>query len=287
MEVDDAPPEDVGKTQEHGEEDGEASSGEEGELSDDSPQHMTPASPVAVTPVKHDPVASDRVKAHHDSMSGSEDNLINCSTSPVDKQLLAKSSSEDHNASENTEKILEDDASGDNVNHDACTEPAVNNVDGLNGDDGKDDAKVIQEKNEKQRLLKTSLHDETVELDYEEEGMEDNESLANTGGDDANMGGDDANMGGDDANTGGDDSKELELGELDEKVHIYWLHVSTGQVHLYYNSPYLCRCLQTAGRNSCSIDLGDVSNCSYRLTVHPVTSVSVRPSIFFIRKKHI
>ena len=35
---------------------------------------------------------------------------------------------------------------------------------------------------------------------------------------------------------------------------------------------YVCRCKQTAGRNSCSIVSGDVSNCSYRLTVHPVTS---------------
>ena len=42
---------------------------------------------------------------------------------------------------------------------------------------------------------------------------------------------------------------------------------------LYYN--YLksvCRRSQTAGRNSCSIGSGDVSNCSVRLTVHPVTS---------------
>ena len=30
-----------------------------------------------------------------------------------------------------------------------------------------------------------------------------------------------------------------------------------------------CRCSQTAGRNSCSIVSGDISNCSYRLTVHP------------------
>ena len=28
-------------------------------------------------------------------------------------------------------------------------------------------------------------------------------------------------------------------------------------------------CSQTAGRNSCSIVSGDVTNCSYRLTVHP------------------
>ena len=224
MEVDDPPQEDVGKTRDHGEEggegdggdggetvqsgadldehdarsDGEASSGEEGELSDeDSPQHMAPASPVAVTPVKHDPIAGDRVKAHHDSMSGSEDNLINCSTSPVDKQRLAKNSSEDNDASEDIYRNVDENALGDNANRDECTEPAVNNVDGLNGDDG----------DEKQRLLKTSLHDETVELDYEEDGMEDNESLANTGG---------------------EDSKELELGELDEKVHICWLYVFTG-----------------------------------------------------------
>ena len=33
-------------------------------------------------------------------------------------------------------------------------------------------------------------------------------------------------------------------------------------LYLYYNSPYLCRCSQTADRNSCSIVSGDVSNCS-------------------------
>ena len=35
----------------------------------------------------------------------------------------------------------------------------------------------------------------------------------------------------------------------------------------------VCRCSQSAGRNSCSIILGDVSKCSYRLTVYPVTSL--------------
>ena len=34
----------------------------------------------------------------------------------------------------------------------------------------------------------------------------------------------------------------------------------------------VCQCSQTAGRNSCSIISGDVSNCSYRPTVHHVTS---------------
>ena len=37
----------------------------------------------------------------------------------------------------------------------------------------------------------------------------------------------------------------------------------------------VCRCPKTAGRNSCSIVSGDVSNCSYRLTVHPLTSSRV------------
>ena len=34
----------------------------------------------------------------------------------------------------------------------------------------------------------------------------------------------------------------------------------------------VCRCFQTESRNSCSIVSGNVSNCPYRLTVHPVTS---------------
>ena len=34
----------------------------------------------------------------------------------------------------------------------------------------------------------------------------------------------------------------------------------------------VCLCSQTVGHNSCSIVSGDVSNCSYCLTVHPVMS---------------
>ena len=34
----------------------------------------------------------------------------------------------------------------------------------------------------------------------------------------------------------------------------------------------VCQRSQTAGRNSCSIISGNVSNCSHRLTVYPVTS---------------
>ena len=34
----------------------------------------------------------------------------------------------------------------------------------------------------------------------------------------------------------------------------------------------VCQRSQTAGRNSCSIVSGNVSNCSHRLTVYPVTS---------------
>ena len=47
----------------------------------------------------------------------------------------------------------------------------------------------------------------------------------------------------------------------------------------------VCRCSQTAGRNSCSIVSGDVSNCSYRLTVHHLTSWRLSSAwIFFTRK---
>ena len=54
---------------------------------------------------------------------------------------------------------------------------------------------------------------------------------------------------------------------------------------IYYNSPYVCisvsRRSQTAGRNSCSIVSGDVSNCSYRRTVHPLTSSRVSSAKHF------
>ena len=43
-------------------------------------------------------------------------------------------------------------------------------------------------------------------------------------------------------------------------------------VNLYNNLSYICRCSQTAGRNSYSISSGDVSNLSYRLKAYPVTS---------------
>ena len=44
----------------------------------------------------------------------------------------------------------------------------------------------------------------------------------------------------------------------------------------------LCCCSQTAGCNSCSIVSGDVSNCSYRLTVHPVTSLRLSSAYPFL-----
>ena len=44
---------------------------------------------------------------------------------------------------------------------------------------------------------------------------------------------------------------------------------------------------QTAGRNSCSIVSRDVTNCSYRLTVHPVTSSRLSLAYqFFICETH-
>ena len=54
-------------------------------------------------------------------------------------------------------------------------------------------------------------------------------------------------------------------------IELLWFWIN----HLIYTIILLksvCRCSQTAGHNSCSIVSGDVSNCSYRLTVHPVTS---------------
>ena len=47
----------------------------------------------------------------------------------------------------------------------------------------------------------------------------------------------------------------------------------------------VCQRSQTAGRNSCSLVSGNVSNCSHRLTVLSRVRVSVRPSIFFICEK--
>ena len=46
---------------------------------------------------------------------------------------------------------------------------------------------------------------------------------------------------------------------LPRKVLLCMLDDCGVEGNLYYNSPYLCRCSQTAGRNSCSIDSGDVS----------------------------
>ena len=47
----------------------------------------------------------------------------------------------------------------------------------------------------------------------------------------------------------------------------------------------VCRCSQTAGRNSYSIVSGDVSNCSHRLTVHPVTSSRISSAYTFLYTK--
>ena len=44
----------------------------------------------------------------------------------------------------------------------------------------------------------------------------------------------------------------------------------------------VCRCSQTAGHNSCSIVSGDVSNCSYRLTIHLVRSSHLSSAYQFV-----
>ena len=56
---------------------------------------------------------------------------------------------------------------------------------------------------------------------------------------------------------------------------------------VYCNSPYVCRCSQNAGRNSCSIVSGNVSNCSYRLTVYPVTSLRLNSAYHFFLCENI
>ena len=49
----------------------------------------------------------------------------------------------------------------------------------------------------------------------------------------------------------------------------------------------VCRSLQTAGRNYCSIVSGDVSTCSYQVTVHHLTSSRRRSAKqLFMGKAH-
>ena len=47
----------------------------------------------------------------------------------------------------------------------------------------------------------------------------------------------------------------------------------------------VCRCSQTAGRNSCSIVSGNVYNCLYRLTVYPVPSSRLNSAKLFDTRK--
>ena len=62
------------------------------------------------------------------------------------------------------------------------------------------------------------------------------------------------------------------------RVYSHHIHTTIAEsIHTTPNSiqcPFksVCRCYQTAGRNSCSNVSGNVSNCSYRPTVNPVTS---------------
>ena len=72
----------------------------------------------------------------------------------------------------------------------------------------------------------------------------------------------------------------LDVSTLDSQVNWYYIYT----IILLKSA---CRRSQTADRNSCSIVSGDVSNCSYRLKVHPVTSSHLSSaSNFFIREKH-
>ena len=189
------------------------------------------------------PEAGAESDLEHATPSSEDNRSTNCSTIPtVDKDILSdrtpedescleKNSlgeSEDHITSENLDRNVDDNidllASGDNDNvyHDkSYTKTSVNSVEKIGGDVGNENEKVVT-KNEKQRVSKPSLHDEPVELDYEEEGIEDSESLANTGGDDSK-----------ELETGELETGELETGELDEKVHICWRPVQASMFTLH------------------------------------------------------
>ena len=55
---------------------------------------------------------------------------------------------------------------------------------------------------------------------------------------------------------------------IDESDTVTYL----GHIYTIILLTSVCRRSQTAGRNSCSIVSGDVSNCSYSPKTHPVTS---------------
>ena len=57
-------------------------------------------------------------------------------------------------------------------------------------------------------------------------------------------------------------------------------------LHLYYNLHLICRCSQTASRNSCSTASGNVSNWSYPPEVHPVTSSRLSSAYTFLYAKN-
>ena len=71
-------------------------------------------------------------------------------------------------------------------------------------------------------------------------------------------------------------------------LQVCWLyHVWIRHIYTIILLKSVCRRSQTAGRNSCSIVSGDVSNCSYRLKIHPVTSSHLSSAYnFFIGEKH-
>ena len=66
--------------------------------------------------------------------------------------------------------------------------------------------------------------------------------------------------------------KYLSLGQGQEKVIYVIILRKYVEVKSYVLNISVCRCSQMAGCNSCLIVSGNVSNCSYRLTVYPVTS---------------
>ena len=78
----------------------------------------------------------------------------------------------------------------------------------------------------------------------------------------------------------------LNITYKDRKTNI-WVRERTKVIYTIILHKSVCQCSQTAGRNSCAIVSGDVSNCPYRLTVHHVTSSRLSSANNFVYAKNI
>ena len=89
--------------------------------------------------------------------------------------------------------------------------------------------------------------------------------------------------GGEDDDDDDDDDDNDEY--IDDEVMMIKIIIIITIIIIYTIIESVCRCYQTAGRNSCLVVSGDVSNCSYRLQyILSRVRISVRPSIFIYAK---